>query len=264
MIRKSELENGIELEYLDQGEGDVVLLLHGLGSTKADWENQIDLLSKGFRIIAPDLRGHGNSSKPEARNEYGIGLCAEDMRLLMEKLQIQVCSIVGFSMGGAIAFEMAVKFPDLVSRMVIINTAPDFNDLGEMGEEMVRERTKTLQTVGMEPMAQQIATGMFPEDEQKELRNAFLKRARKNPVDAYFNSFITLMDWGIGEKIREIKIPVLVIASDLDYTPVSLKQAYAEKMVDARVEVITDSRHGVTMDQPEQFNKILLNFLTNG
>lgn len=264
MIRKAELKNGIELEYLDLGEGDVVLLLHGLGSTKADFDYQIGPLSKRYRIIAPDLRGHGNSSKPGARNDYGIGLCAEDMRLLMEKLSIPVCSIIGFSMGGAIAFEMAVKFPDLVERMVIINTAPDFNDLGKMGEEMVRDRTITLQTAGMESMAKQIAKGMFPEDNQMELRNAFFERARKNPVDAYFNSFITLMDWGIGEKIQEIKIPALVIASDMDYTPVSLKETYAGKMGNARVEVISNSRHGVTMDQSEDLNRVILKFLNNG
>ncbi len=260
MIDKIQLSNGIELEYLDRGEGDVILLLHGLGSTKADWDFQVEEFSKEYRILAPDLRGHGNSSKPSERSDYGISQCAEDMQLLLKELKIKQCIVVGFSMGGAIAFEMAVDFPELISRMVIVNTAPDFNDLGEMGEEMVRERTKSLKTSGMEPLARQISEGMFPKDEQKELRNAFFERARKNPVDAYYNSFITLMEWGIGDKIKKIKIPVLVIASDLDYTPVSLKESYAGKMTDAKVVVIENSRHGVTMDQPEQFNEALLKF----
>jgi pimeloyl-ACP methyl ester carboxylesterase len=129
-----------------------------------------------------------------------------------------------------------------------------------MGEEMVRERTKSLKTSGMEPLANQISEGMFPGKDQKELRNAFFERARKNPVDAYYHSFTTLMEWGIGDKIKKIKIPVLVIASDLDYTPVSLKESYAGKMRDAEVVVIKNSRHGVTMDQPEQFNEALLKF----
>lgn len=264
MIYKTELENGIELEYLDHGNGEVVLLLHGLGSTKADYDNQIAPVSKNFRVIAPDLRGHGNSSKPIAKDQYGMDLFAEDMMFLLRKLKITTCSIVGFSMGGAIAFEMAVKFPDLISRMVIINTAPDFNNLGEMREEMIRERTKTLKTEGMETLANQIAHGMFPEVDQKELKTAFFERARKNQIEAYYNSFVTLMDWGIGEKIKEIKIPVLVIASDNDYTPVALKQAYAGKMAHARVVVIKNSRHGVTMDQPNDFNAVILNFLNNG
>jgi 3-oxoadipate enol-lactonase len=118
-------------------------------------------------------------------------------------------------MGGAVAFEMVVNSPELVSKlMVIVNTAPDFNMLGEMGEEMIKERTRILQTIGMEPLAKQIATGMFPEDGQEELRNAFLKEQVKILSNHIINSFITLMNWGIGDKIREIKVPTLVLASD--------------------------------------------------
>lgn len=264
MINRIKLKNGIEQEYLDCGEGEVILLLHGLGSTKADWDLQLKAFSENHRVIAPDLRGHGNSSKPEAREQYGISLCAEDCVLLLQELGISLCSVVGFSMGGAVAFEMAVNQPDLISKLIIVNTAPDFNDLGEMGEEMVRERTKILQTVGVEPLARQIASGMFPGEDQEELKKAFFERARRNPVNAYYNSFITLMEWGIGSKLRDIKVPTLVVASDLDYTPVSLKEAYAGKMQNARVEVVKQSRHGVTMDQPWEFNRIILNFLKNG
>ncbi|GAA0763166.1 alpha/beta fold hydrolase [Psychroflexus lacisalsi] len=261
MIRSKKLSNGIKLEYLDKGEGETILLLHGLGSTKADWNMQVDIFSKHYRVIAPDLRGHGNSSKPENRSEYGISLCAEDNQLLLQELAIKQCVIVGFSMGGAIAFEMAVKHPKLISKLIVVNTAPDFNDLGEMGKEMIKDRTRILETVGIEPLAKQIAESMFPEDEQLELREAFYNRAKMNPVESYFNSFITLMEWGVGEKIKDIKVPTLVIASDLDYTPVSLKEAYAKKMKDSKVEVVSQSRHGVTMDQPTQFNSIVLNFL---
>ena len=86
MIQKTELSNGIGLEYLDRGEGEVILLLHGLGSTKADWDLQVKEFSKEFRIIAPDLRGHGNSSKPAERSKYGVEKCAEDMKLLLKEL----------------------------------------------------------------------------------------------------------------------------------------------------------------------------------
>ena len=260
MIRKTDLNNGISLEYLDQGEGEVILLLHGLGSTKADWDFQKDSFSKDFRIIAPDLRGHGNSSKPTERNAYGIPRCAEDIKLLLDHLEISKCIVVGFSMGGAVAFEMAVEYKDLISKMAIVNTAPDFNALGEMGDQMIKERTELLRSEGMEAMASKVADGMFPDEDQKELRTSFYERASINDVDAYYNSFITLMDWGIGEKVKTIDIPTLVVASELDYTPVELKKSYAAKMPNAKLVVIKNSRHGVTMDQPEQFNSALLKF----
>lgn len=260
MICKAELNNGISLEYLDQGEGEVILLLHGLGSTKADWELQKEEFSKDFRIVAPDLRGHGNSTKPKDQEAYGIPQCAEDMKLLLDKLDIAKCIVVGFSMGGAIAFEMATKYNGLISKMVIVNTAPDFNTLGEMRDQMIRERTEMLRSQGMQAMAEKVANGMFPEDEQKDLREAFYKRANENDLEAYYNSFITLMNWGIGDKVISIEIPSLVVASDMDYTPVALKESYTSKMKNAKLVIIKNSRHGVTMDQPEQFNKELLKF----
>ena len=260
MIRKIDLKNGISLEYLDRGEGEVILLLHGLGSTKADWDLQLEPFSEEFRIIAPDLRGHGNSSKPENKDAYGIPECAEDMKLLLDELGISKCMLVGFSMGGAVAFEMAVRYESMISKMVIVNTAPDFNALGEMGEQMIKERTEMLRSQGMNAMAEKVAEGMFPEDDQKPLRDAFYQRASANDLEAYYNSFITLMDWGIGEKVKTIEVPSLVVASDMDYTPVELKESYAKKMKNARLVVIRNSRHGVTMDQPEQFNEALLKF----
>lgn len=261
MIKRAALKNGIELEYRDEGEGETVLLLHGLGSTKADWDQQIPRLSEKFRVLAPDLRGHGNSAKPRSVKEYGVDLCAEDMKLLLNILQIAQCHVVGFSMGGAIAFEMAVAYPKILKKLVIINTAPDFNKLGWLGKKMLIERTIRLKLWGMEPMAAKVAAGMFPEPKQQDLREAFYERAQKNDPQAYYNSFRTLMKWGIGDKIREIDAPALVVASDLDYTPVSLKESYAGKMQQAKVAVVRDSRHGVTMDQPGELNKILLDFL---
>lgn len=261
MIRNVTLKNGISIEYSDHGEGETILLLHGLGSTKADWNDQIAALAEKHRVIAPDFRGHGNSTKPKSKKKYGVGLCAEDMKLLLQELKITHCMIIGFSMGGAVAFEMAVKFPSLLSKMVIVNSAPDFNKLGWLGKKMILERSFSLTFSGMEPLARKVASGMFPEENQKELRAAFYKRAVANDVKAYYYSFRTLMRWGIGDKIRNIKIPTLVIASEMDYTPVSLKESYAKKIQNAKMVVIKNSRHGVTMDQPEAFNQTVLKFL---
>jgi len=263
MINKETLSNGICIEYLDQGEGEVMLLLHGLGSTKADWDYQKEAFSEAFRMIAPDLRGHGNSSKPVSKMEYGISQCTEDMRLLLQALNIEKCTVIGFSMGGAIAFDMAMKYPKLIDKMIIVNSAPDFNNLGWFGKKMILERTLFLKLRGMVPLARKVTNAMFPEPGQIELRDAFYARASKNDLKAYYYSFRTLMNWGIGEKVRNISIPTLIVASEYDYTPISLKNTYVSKMPNARIEVIKNSRHGVTMDQPLEFNKVILKFMNS-
>ena len=261
MIHQRKLNNNVTIEYLDQGEGEVILLLHGLGSTKADWDLQIETLTTNFRVIAPDFRGHGNSSKPLLKEEYGVKLCAEDMMLLLDEISVTRCSVIGFSMGGAVAFEMAVRYPSLFKKMVIVNTAPDFNNLGAFGDQMIQERTQLLRTKGMEAMAKKVSEGMFPDKGQEQLQQAFFDRASKNQLEPYFNSFTSLMNWGLGAKIEQIAIPSLVIASEFDYTPIASKENYVAKMQNSKLHVIKASRHGVTMDQPDEFNRVILKFL---
>ncbi|MGJ5641339.1 alpha/beta fold hydrolase [Formosa sp. S-31] len=254
--------NNINQSYEVTGEGNALLLLHGLGSTKQDWDLQVPVLSKDFKVVTVDLRGHGDTSKPE--EGYGVEYMTEDIRQLLEQLNIDKVSLVGFSMGGAVAFQFASDFPEWVDKLVIVNSGPDFNAMGEIGEQLVAERTKSLNEYGMGPLAEQIATNMFPEKGQESMREAFETRCKKNDLNAYYQSFVTLMQWGLGDNIRKITAKTLVIASDMDYTPVAFKEAYVNKLQDAKLVVIENSRHGVVMDQAEVFNNELYKFLMYG
>ena len=104
---------------------------------------------------------------------------------------------------------------------------------------------------------------MFPEEHQLKMRNDFEERCKENDYHSYLNSFTTLMNWGLGDKLKEIKTKTLIVASDMDYTPISFKEAYLNKMQNATLKVIENSRHGVVIDQPEAFNNVLLTFLKN-
>lgn len=251
--------NGIALDYEAYGKGDVLLLLHGLGSTKKDWDAQVPFFSKKWRVIALDLRGHGDSTKP--LNDYGVAFMAEDIKQFLDKLTIKKATIVGFSMGGAVAFQMAVSYPEYLNNLVIVNSSPDFNNMGKTGEDLLTNRTQFLETKGVEALAKEISFNMFPEDHQTDLRNAFEARCKKNEYNAYYKSFVTLMTWGLGEKIKDITTRTLVVASDMDYTPVSFKEAYVKNLPNAELIVIKNSRHGVVIDQPKAFNVALQKFL---
>ncbi|MFD2914544.1 alpha/beta fold hydrolase [Psychroserpens luteus] len=251
--------NTIELDYEDYGKGNVLLLLHGLGSTKKDWDAQVPFFSKTHRVITLDLRGHGDSTIP--LNDYGVELMTEDVKQLLDQLNIKKATLVGFSMGGAIAFEMASKHPEYLENLVIVNSGPDFNDMGKIGEDLLRNRTEFLETKGIETLAKEISFNMFPEAHQIDMRNKFEERCKKNDYNAYFKSFVTLMDWGLGDRIKDIKTRTLVVASDMDYTPVSFKENYVKKLSNATLVVIKNSRHGVVIDQPEAFNIELEKFL---
>lgn len=254
--------NDIELDYEDHGAGAVLLFLHGLGSTKKDWDAQVPFFSKTHRVITVDLRGHGNSTKPQ--DAYSVELMTEDVKQLLDQLNIKKATLVGFSMGGAVAFEMAAQHPDYLENLVIVNSGPDFNDMGKIGEELLENRTEFLETKGLAALAKEISFNMFPEDHQIELRNEFEIRCKNNDYNAYYKSFVTLMAWGLGDRIKDIKTRTLVVGSDMDYTPVSFKEDYVNTLQNATLVVIKNSRHGVVIDQPEAFNMELRKFLNHG
>lgn len=251
----------IEIAYDDHGKGDVLILLHGLGSTKKDWDAQVPFFSKTHRVIAMDLRGHGNSTKPV--DAYGVALMTEDLKQFMDQLNIKKATLVGFSMGGAVAFQMAVSHPKYLDNLVIVNSGPDFNAMGKIGEDLLSSRTEFLEKKGLAPLAKEIAYNMFPEDHQVDLRNEFESRCKNNDYNAYYKSFVTLMAWGLGDKLKDITTRTLVVASDMDYTPVSFKEDYVNKLPNAKLTVIKNSRHGVVIDQPEAFNVALEKFLND-
>jgi len=251
--------NGIALDYADIGVGDVVVLLHGLGSTKKDWDLQIPVLSQKFRVIAPDFRAHGNSEK--VPKEQGVEMMTEDVFQLLKFLNISKASFVGFSMGGAVAFEMAYSHPEIVDKLVIVNSGPDFNNAKDSGIDILAERTKIIKEHGFHSLAETISKGMFPEESQMQWRNDFKNRILDNDEDAYLNTFGSLMKWGLEEKISEIKHATFVIASDQDYTSLDYKRAYTAKMQNAKMVIIENSRHGIVLDQAEKLNEELLKYL---
>lgn len=251
--------NSIELDYEDTGKGNTLLFLHGLGSTKKDWDAQVPFFSKNYRVIVVDLRGHGNSTIPD--KDYGVSFMTEDIKAFLDKLQIKNVTIIGFSMGGAVAFQLASSYPAYVENLVIVNSGPDFNSMGSLGEDLLKSRTHFLETKGLELLAKEISFNMFPEAHQIDLRNDFEIRCKNNDYNAYYQSFVTLMEWGLGDKLEEIKARTLVVASDMDYTPIEFKEAYVKRMPNATLRVIKNSRHGVVIDQPDAFNEVLNRFL---
>ncbi len=119
---KSKYVNGIELYYDDIGEGEeVILFLHGLGSNAASWEYQVEVFREEYRLIIPDLRGHGLSSLGTV--EFTLALCADDMAVLLDLLGIKKVHLCGFSLGRMIAFEFALRYSTYLSTLCCVNAS---------------------------------------------------------------------------------------------------------------------------------------------
>ena len=132
----------VEISYLDEGEGDPIVLVHGFASTKnTNWvyPGWVATLTKaGRRVIALDNRGHGESSKPYDPEEYHIGTMAGDVRALMDHLNIQRADMMGYSMGGRITAYLAQQYPQRVRCVILGGIGMAMIDGGGPGENVIK------------------------------------------------------------------------------------------------------------------------------
>ena len=251
--------NGINVYYEITGSGEPLILVHGLGSSTRDWEQQVEFFSKRYQVITYDLRGHGKTDKP--KGPYTIKLFAADAAALISAIGIGAAHIGGISLGGMITFQLAVDEPQLFKSAIITNClANTVARTFRMRYELAK-RKFIFKTMPFGKMGEIIGKTILPKPEQEEQRKIFLSRFVENDSKAYYESFLSVFDWSVADKLANIKCPVLVISSEFDNTPVAAKEIFVRMMPNARLAVIKDAHHGVTIEYPDKFNEVVINFL---
>jgi 3-oxoadipate enol-lactonase len=248
----------VSIYFEEAGAGTPVLLLHGLGSSGRDWELVRDRLAAEHRLVIPDVRGHGRSDKP--KGTYSVPLLARDVAALCDRLGLSGLHVAGLSMGGMIAFELAVARPDLVRSLVIINSGPDMVPRTLSMRLALGLRILILRLFGPPRLARLIAKRLFPRTEQAELRQRLESTLGANDPEVYLAATRGLIGWSVLPRLSEIRCPVLVLASERDYTPLSAKQAYVARLKDARLVPVKDSGHAAPLDQPLRVSEAMSRF----
>lgn len=250
----------IDIYYEMSGDGEPLVLIHGLGSSSRDWELQIPAFSAQHKVIAIDLRGHGRSDKPAG--PYSIPLFAADTARLMEVLNIPAAHIVGLSLGGMVAFQLAVSWPAFVQSLVIVNSGPEFIVRTARERLLLMQRQLMVRCMGMKRFGKFLGHRLFPKPDQERLRRHLAERIAENDPRAYREALRAMTaGWSVERHLKDLHCPTLVIAAAGDYTPVAHKAAYVAKLPQAELLVIQDSRHATPADQPAEFNKAVLNFI---
>lgn len=252
--------NQIKLYYDETGGGEPALLIHGLGSCADDWVLQTQPFSEQFRVITPDLRGHGRSDKPNQR--YSIALFASDVAGLMDVLNIKSARVVGLSLGGCVAQQLALDFPQRVERLVLANTFAHADMGSPINAVMLAIRMGVLSLFGVPTQARVVAGRLFPKPDQAALRQMAQARIAANDPAAYRRSLAAIRAFDVRDRLGRITCPTLVVAGDRDTTvPLRAKRLLAERVPGARLELFADSGHATPVDQPEAFNRVVLDFL---
>ncbi len=252
--------NGIELYYEVKGKGEPLLFIHGLGSSTRDWEPQVSYFSEQYRVITFDVRGHGRSEKP--RGPYSVSRFADDTAELINALDTGPCHIIGISMGGMIALQLAGQAPELVRSLVVVNCLPSLVLRSVADRLQLLKRFLVVRFLGMERLGQLLGKKLFPAPDHADLRQTFVKRWAENDPSAYREAMKALVNWNISGRLSLVQCPVLVVAAENDYTPVADKETFAARLDRAELYVIKGAHHAVTMECPEEFNRIVNGFLT--
>ena len=251
--------NGIELYYQIAGQGQPILLIHGLGSSSRDWEQQTDFFARSYQVVTFDLRGHGQSQKPPG--PYSMSLFAGDAAELLKALGLAPAHVVGISLGGMIALQLAADSPTSVRSLVIVNAAPEYVVRTLKERWQVASRLLIVRFLGMRRLGAVLGKRLFPKPGQSALRQLFAKRWAENDPRAYLASMRAIVGWSVNDRLAGIDVPTLVVAADQDYTPVAVKAACVARMPQAELIVIQDSRHATPVEQPALFNATTMAFL---
>lgn len=250
---------GARLYYQSTGVGPPLVLLHGLGSSSADWEYQVPVLARHFQVIAPDLRGHGASDRT---GDYGVERFAADTWALLDHLGIERPTLLGYSMGGAVAMQMALDRPGRIPRLILSNTLPSFRTDTLAKRWLLWSRLFLMDWLGPRRLSEVMTRRLYPRPDQAELRARVAKRNAENDKNVYLATIRALTRWSVRERVGELTMPVLAISAEQDYYLRHEADAFVAALPDGRGLHFPGTRHGLPLEMPEAFNRAVLEFLT--
>ncbi|MDP6087282.1 MAG: alpha/beta hydrolase [Nitrospinota bacterium] len=253
---------GVKIHFEEEGRGDPVLLIMGLGCPGRLWRYQVPRLAERFRVITFDNRGGGGSDKPA--DGYSIEAMADDAARLLSALGVSRAHIAGLSMGGAIAQRLAIDFPDVVRKLVLVGT---WAKTQAFGRELLGAWRQIAEHCGMEvltrlTMTQYLTPDFFDEKVEvvQTLRQDFL--AEPQPVYGYIGQNLACEAHSALAELGGIRAETLVVVGRRDgQTPVGAANELASNIPGAKLEILSGVGHGLVWEDPESFNDLLSGFL---
>lgn len=252
-------ENDISTFYEVHGSGPPLLFIHGLGSSTRGWKYQVDSFSKDYQVILYDIRGHGQSDKPASA--YSIKQFSQDCEILIKSITDKPVHVIGLSLGGFVAFQLALDHPERVRSLSIVNSIPGFVKGGLKVWIRVRLRIFITRLLGLRTMAKLLSRQLFIGQNYEEIRKEFVEEWAQNDKQAYLNTIRAIRNWSVADQLENIKVPTFMLASELDYTSVEIKKYFAGKMPNCKLQVIKDAHHALPVEKVDVFNAEIREFI---
>lgn len=254
---------GIEIAFTEEGKGLPVVLLHGYPFDKSMWSEQIDAIAAaGFRAIAPDLRGLGET---ESSSEVAtMDEMARDAAALLDQLRVEQAVVCGLSMGGYVAFEFVHLFPARVRGLVLAGTrAPADNEQEKAGRD---QQVQTMLRAGMAPISiatlPKLLAARTLAEKPDVVKRARTMITRSDPKGAAAAQRGMALRRDYSGDLPNINVPTLIIVGREDsIRPVADAELMHRGIHNSQLEIIEDAAHMTNMEQPEVFNQAVIDFV---
>jgi pimeloyl-ACP methyl ester carboxylesterase len=253
--------NGININYETAGQGEPLVMIMGLGGPLSSWKYNIPFLKKYFQVVYFDNRGIGKSDKPEG--PYSARMMAEDTIGLMDHLGIKKANILGFSMGGGIALEIALNYPERMTKLILNSTSACLDENNGGTPEVLDAFKLPLRQASVrglslslnDPLKRMIYIPVV------KMQSLFLKESDLTGLRGQADS---VKSYNYVDRLPTIKIPTLVIVGTKDRNvKTSSSETIAKNIPNARLVKIEGGSHLICAEMSNRFNREVLHFLKN-
>jgi pimeloyl-ACP methyl ester carboxylesterase len=241
---------GVQVYYEEAGQGTPVLLSHGYSATSKMWQGQMDALAGDYRLIAWDMRGHGQTDSPDDASAYSEAATVDDMAAVLDAAGVEKAVISGLSLGGYMSLAFNVKYPERVLALMLFDTGPGYkNPVGREGwNETAMGRATVFEEKGLDALG----------------RGAEVRIAQHRSAQGLAHAargMLAQFDSRIIESLPEIKVPTMVLVGENDQPFIGASQYMATKIPGAKLVTIPGAGHAANIDQPAAFNDAVRAFL---
>jgi len=249
-----------DCEYVIEGDGPDLILIHGIGASYNTWDGVVPLLKDRYRCIRYDLRGHARSPMPT--ESFTLDHLVADLERIYELLNINHAHVAGHSLGGMIAPMYALKHPERVISMGLLSTAA-----GRTDEEKAKVigLVKAMEQQGVAPLLDQLVTRWFTDDfieRRPDVIDARRQKVLDTDETVFLNVFRIYAETEMAPLLHKIDTPALVMTGELDggCNP-RINRFIASELPHAKLDILPDLKHAIFLEDPERAAKHLGAFL---
>ncbi len=232
------------MNYKIEGNGDVLLFIHGLSDNLLYWEVLSTHLKRDFQVIRVDLRGHGESEL--GSEEISINSYVEDLKSLLDELNIKNINLIGFSLGGAVALEFTIRYPQFVDSLILMST---FFKVDEHLTSVFNEFKRVLNAGFDEFFDFMLPLVLCPnviEKHTEELKILKQINSQSANPEAYIKAVDACLNFDVENDLVNINVPTLILAGQCDEIfPVDMQKKLQSKIKNSKLIIFENTKHNL-------------------